>query len=264
MINKLTIVINNLIKLKNFSEVLSKIQNKFEKNTKKESIDWAKSNLTSIETFCSSKDKILWEKCQKEYQEIEKKIKLKLKDEPDIILSGGILPLIYFLVLLNKPKNIFETGVAYGFSTEVILSAIQKNQIGHLFSSDLPYYKIRSPKKIVGKIVSMDLKKNWTLDLRGDHISLNNFLTYINKVDFLHYDSDKSYNGRKKTIKKILKYLTASATLIMDDIQDNIFFKNFVEQNKLKYHVFHYQEKYVGLIENIGLQINHTKKEIEF
>ena len=165
---------------------------------------------------------------------------------------------------MNKPKNIFETGVAYGFSTEVILSAIQKNQIGHLFSSDLPYYKIRSPKKIVGKIVSMDLKKNWTLDLRGDHISLINYLTYINRIDFMHYDSDKSYNGRKKTINKILKHLTSSATLIMDDIQDNIFFKNFVEKNKLKYYVFHYQGKYVGLIENIGFQIKNIKTEIQF
>ena len=68
----------------------------------------------------------------------------------------------------------------------------------------------------------------------------------------------------EKNNKKILKYLTASATLIMDDIQDNIFFKNFVEKNKLKYHVFHYQEKYVGLIENIGLQINNPKKKLSF
>ena len=60
-------------------------------------------------------------------------------------------------------------------------------------------------QKIVGKIVSMDLKKNWTLDLRGDHISLINYLTYINRIDFMHYDSDKSYNGRKKTINMITK-----------------------------------------------------------
>ena len=68
MIKKLILIINNLIKLKNFSECLNKISNKFEKKYPKRSIDWAKSNLTSIEVFCSSKDKILWEKCQKNFK----------------------------------------------------------------------------------------------------------------------------------------------------------------------------------------------------
>jgi hypothetical protein len=41
----------------------------------------------------------------------------------------------------------------------------------------------------------------------------------------------------------------------MDDIQDNLFFKNFVEKENLNFKVFGFKNEFVGLVENIGLQL---------
>ena len=61
-------------------------------------------------------------------------------------------------------------------------------------------------------------------------------------------------------MKKIKKYFNPNATLIMDDINDNLFFKNFVEEEKLEFKVLEFQGQYVGLIEKIGLQLKKIEK----
>ena len=64
----------------------------------------------------------------------------------------------------------------------------------------------------------------------------------------------KSFKGRDFVMKKIKKYFNPNAIVIMDDIQDNLFFKNFVEKEKLEFKVLKFEGQYVGLIEKIGLQ----------
>ena len=44
-------------------------------------------------------------------------------------------------------------------------------------------------------------KTDWFLDIRGDdHLAIPEILKRIgdNNIDLFHYDSDKSYSGRKK------------------------------------------------------------------
>ena len=129
-----------------------------------------------------------------------------------------------------------------------------------LYSSDLPYFKIDNPEKFIGSVASNELKIFWKLDIRGDHFALDNFIDICNEIDFFHYDSDKSFRGRDFVIKKIKKYFKPNATLIMDDINDNLFFKNFVEKEKLEFNVLEFQGQYIGLVEKIGLQLEKNLK----
>ena len=56
-------------------------------------------------------------------------------------------------------------------------------------------------------------------------------------------------------MKKISKHFSLNSVLIIDDIQDNLFFKNFVEKENLNFQVFGFNNEFVGLVENIGLQL---------
>ena len=245
----------NIFKNKNFSSVLNKIINKFESNTALAAANWAEKNKIDLESFCKSKNQELWEECSIEFSKIKKNILLKLKSMPQEYNCMGNLPLIYFLVRYYRPEKIIETGVAAGCSSETILQAIKKNNKGFLYSSDLPYFKINKPEKFIGSVVSSELKNLWKLDIRGDHHALDEFIHICSKIDFFHYDSDKSFSGRDFVMRKINKHFNPNATLIMDDINDNLFFKNFVEKEKLEFKVLEFQGQYVGLIEKIGLQL---------
>ena len=69
-------------------------------------------------------------------------------------LGGGAdYPLLYFLTRYLNPENVLETGVAAGFSSYAILSALQKNRKGTLYSSDFPYLRIKNPERYIGIVV---------------------------------------------------------------------------------------------------------------
>ena len=76
--------------------------------------------------------------------------------------------LLYFLVRKFCPKIIVETGVAAGWTTLSILRALDKNQVGKLYSSDFPYFRLPDPEKFIGILVPKHYKENWCLYIKGD------------------------------------------------------------------------------------------------
>ena len=134
----------------------------------------------------------------------------------------------------------------------VILDAFKKNSFGELYSSDFPDQKNLNVEKYTGILVKEKNPKNWTLDINGDEIALNRFIRNIksNYIDFFHYDSDKSFSARKFAFELIKKKLSSNSIVIFDDIGDNLYFKNLVENEKLKYKIFNFKNGFVGLIFN--------------
>ena len=64
----------------------------------------------------------------------------------------------------------------------------------------------------------------------------------------IHYDSDKRKQSKKLFIEKITPYLSPNAVFIVDDIQDNLAFKEYVLSHKLNYRIFQYESKFLGAI----------------
>ena len=86
--------------------------------------------------------------------------------------GGGNSPLLYFLVRSMRPRIVVETGVAAGFSSSAILTALKENGEGILYSSDFPYFRIKNPEKYIGLLVDEELKGNWTCLKQGDRFNL--------------------------------------------------------------------------------------------
>ena len=91
------------------------------------------------------------------------------------------------------------------------------------------------------------LKSRWELLTRGDRENLKNITEHIDHIDIFHYDSDKSYRGGAIALDIVKNYLKPGSVLIMDDIDDNLYFRDFVYHLKCKYYVFPCKQKYVGL-----------------
>jgi predicted O-methyltransferase YrrM len=141
-----------------------------------------------------------------------------------------------------------ETGVAAGYSTQAILKAIQVNGSGRLYSSDFPYFRLDRPEQYIGILVDDDLKANWELYVGGDAKNLKQIAAKIDRVDLIHYDSDKTYRGRRSALKLLEPLLSQNAVIVMDDIQDNSFFYDYVRAMPRPWRVFDGGGKVVGLI----------------
>lgn len=164
--------------------------------------------------------------------------------------GGGSIDLIYFLCRFLKPNYVLETGVAAGWSSYAVLEALSENEKGFLDSSDLPYFRIENPEQYIGILVPDRLRnlKNWNLQTKGDTENLKGFLRGNRKYSIVHYDSDKRKTSRLDFLKRIEPWLDNKAVLIMDDIQDNLAFQEYVLSRTLTFKVFEYEGKYIGII----------------
>ena len=164
--------------------------------------------------------------------------------------SGGMgdIHLIYDLCKNIQAKFCIETGVAYGWSSEAVLRSISKRE-DSLISVDMPMIG-QDDCYLIGFVVSDDYQKNWSLLRIPD---INGLLRAIkmqgtNRIDCIHYDSDKSYYGRKCSQPYIIDALKENGIFVSDDINDNFAFKEFVEENNLTYNIIEHAGKFVGVI----------------
>ncbi len=69
-------------------------------------------------------------------------------------------PIIYTIIRCFKPRIVVETEVANGASSTFILSALEKNNFGKLYSIDLPSKDLLL-KEEVGWLVPQSLRNRW-------------------------------------------------------------------------------------------------------
>jgi len=173
--------------------------------------------------------------------------KLAIKSSTKMGGSGHI-HLLYDCVRLLKPQKVIETGVAYGWSTLAILKALSETSTGKLYSVDMPYPR-KNNEKDVGIVVPQYLRKNWFLFRKPDRPGIIDAVnTASGEIDLCHYDSDKSWWGRHYAYPILWKSLKSKGLFISDDIQDNLYFSEFVKNKSLKYAVVEFEGKFIGLI----------------
>lgn len=202
---------------------------------------WAEQHAVDAAEYGRRLDPGAWAEA-KEFRRRTAKANRRRREELErhgIVLGGGNAQFAYFLARHLRPDVVLETGVAAGYSSQAILTALRDNGGGHLFSSDFPYFRIAEPERYVGVLVDDDLKDAWTLHLDGDERNLGQILPRLpGPLELVHYDSDKSRAGRDRFMRRIAPHLAADAVIVMDDIDDNLFFADYVAAQGVPFHVF--------------------------
>lgn len=154
-----------------------------------------------------------------------------LKRETEVIENkgwGGSADLIYSVCEAIGAHYAIETGVAHGFSSLAILLSVTSRG-GHLYSVDMPAPG-RGSQNPVGIVVPDHLRRDWTLEQFPDSIGLRRVLRKSPPIDFCHYDSDKSYEGRCLSYPLLWSKLRPGGVFMSDDIADNTAFRDFAAE----------------------------------
>lgn len=203
--------------------------------------EWALSHRADLGEHMRAVDRDLWDEAE-EFNRRATKASRDLLDGLDdlgVQLGGGNSGFLYFLARHLRPATVVETGVGAGHSTRALLRALQANGRGELHSSDFPYFRIADPERYVGILVDDDLKARWSLHLDGDRRNLDRILPQLrHPIGLAHYDSDKSRAGRDFFMRWVSPHLAEGAVVVMDDIDDNLFFADYVEGEGVPFHVF--------------------------
>jgi hypothetical protein len=141
---------------------------------------------------------------------------------------------------------VIETGVAAGWSSRAFLAGIAKNGTGTLYSSDLPYFRLPRPERFIGILVEEELRRNWVLEIDSDEVNLPRILDQVDEVNLFHYDSDKMASGRDFAVKLVRKKLATTGFIIMDDIWNDDWFRNYVTAEGLPHCVIDGRYGFIG------------------
>ena len=121
--------------------------------------------------------------------------------------GAGDLRLLFYACEAVGATRVVETGVAYGWSSFAILSSLSGRDGGFLTSVDMSY-PMRGGEDWVGAAVPEDLFPRWRVIDRPDRHGLSRALRQHGAgVDLCHYDSDKTYYGRRWAYPKLWKAL---------------------------------------------------------
>lgn len=226
--------------------------------------NWFSKNEVDLDSYMKSIDESLWEEtkayeAQATVRGVEELSKQSITvGLPNQGVGGGAeWAFLYFMVRFHKPKTMIETGVAMGWSTRAILDAMEINGFGHLFSTDLPYKHRPGREDVdvgasdVGCLVPEGMRDNWTLYLGSDREYLPVILSEIESIDLMHYDSDKSYEGRRWAMDKIKEKMSPNSAILMDDIKDNGYYMDFVKSTTKPWRILRQKnnQRWVGMID---------------
>ncbi len=246
-------VLINLIISLNSSFIIKIINIIFKKlpiKLNRDSLKFCKKNKIDLDDYLSNLDPNLLTESKNIYNKLIKQSKKKINSFNFKLGGSANCILIYFFSRYFQPKIIFETGVSYGFSSNVFLNAIEKNKTGILYSSDLPYLKIKNSQTAIGCLVDEKLKKNWKLSINGDMKNAMEFAKSNKIIDLFHYDSDKSFLGKFITFNILRNNFSNKCIIIFDDIQTDYFFSYLVKKNNYNFKVFYSKHDmcYQGII----------------
>lgn len=211
-------------------------------------LSWCKEVSQEFDILADQLDSHLWQESKKFVEDLHSRTQAILENINVDLGGEGYLSLLYFVTRYFKPDIVVETGVAAGYSTQAFLKAMKVNSKGILYSSDFPYFRLKNPEQYIGILVEEDLKDRWQLYIKGDRNNLPQIVAKIPKIDIFHYDSDKTYSGRLFAMQTIEKLLHKDSIIIMDDIQNNLFFHDYIKNKTYPWRVFGFADKYIGAI----------------
>lgn len=196
-----------------------------------------KKNISHLIKFIGKDENLL-----NEAKEFEKNFLIKKKDIiKNLPITGGLkgysgggggnIFVLYYIVRYFKPSVVIESGVSAGNSSSTIIQALEKNNNGNLYSSDLATHL---KKKDIGILIPNYLKYRWKLFEKGDKANLPEILDQVKNIDIVYYDSEKSYQGKKIFMETIFKKFNPEI-IIIDDIDRDYWFRDFVKTKYKKY-----------------------------
>jgi len=198
--------------------------------TKQQADDWAeKYAINTTEAIRLIRGAPMPESVKDKYKGVFTHAEAVVRKCPVEMGGPGDLDLLYWVAEHLKARRVVETGVAYGWSSLVLLLSLSRRRDGYLISTDKPYVN-RNNDRYVGCVVPESLKTFWEIVKGADRDVLSKALNKSGPIDMCHYDSDKSYEGRMWAYRRLWKSLRQGGYFISDDIGDNIAFRDFCRQ----------------------------------
>jgi hypothetical protein len=141
----------------------------------------------------------------------------------------GLARAAFCLTQHGAPEIVVETGVARGFTTRMILEAMETNNHGRLYSIDLPPpLDQRRLADETGAAVSESLRGRWTLIEGSSRRRLPSLLKELGTIDLFVHDSRHTRRNIMFELQLAWPAVRPGGFLVADDIHASTAFEESV------------------------------------
>ena len=150
-----------------------------------------------------------------------------------LVLPGPINPnygpVLYAVMRILRPEVVVETGVGSGVSSTFILTAMERNGAGRLYSIDLPLPDegLLPEERSTGWLVPERLRDRWEPAPGDARKELPVLLERLGRVDCFYHDSDHSYEHMTWEFSEAYPHIHPGGILLSDDITENAAWDEF-------------------------------------
>lgn len=151
--------------------------------------------------------------------------------------------ILYILCRYCRPRRVVETGVASGFSSVGILTALEANAFGELHSIDLPAARYQTDTGQAWKDVSSAagpgwripprLKSRWSLHVGPSHDVLPAVLAELDSIDLFYHDSEHTRLTMDMEFSHTWHHLSPRGVVVADNTNWSTSFPAFCSRHDL-------------------------------
>lgn len=124
-------------------------------------------------------------------------------------------PELYIICRIWEPDFVVETGVAAGYSSTLILQALEDNGKGRLFSIDIGQ---RHFGRDIGWLVPKELQPRWTLYLESSQKRLKPLLEELGQINIFYHDSEHTYENMMFEYETSYAHIKSGGVLLTHDM----------------------------------------------
>jgi hypothetical protein len=143
----------------------------------------------------------------------------------------GLTRAAWCMVRHLKPANVVETGVARGFTSRIVLEALERNGTGHLWSVDLPPPLRPDLHPQIGAAVTDRLRHRWSYVAGSTRRRLPALLSQLGQIDLFIHDSAHTEDNMRFELNRAWAALVPGGFVIADDIDYNCAFSMLSQEN---------------------------------
>lgn len=197
--------------------------------------------FNSLESYL---DNFIKEKSDQKYPSIENPYPISFG------LDRNVGRFLAYLCFYYQPEVVIETGVANGFSSSYILSALKAAEKGRLISFDdlmLPWHT----RERIGLAIPDNLKSRHTIIVGNSIIELKKYLDITDSIDIFIHDSSHTYQNMMKEFRMVWPHIKENGFLLSDDVHLHDAFLDFADEVKripLVIKKVDYEDGFFGLI----------------
>jgi predicted O-methyltransferase YrrM len=134
--------------------------------------------------------------------------------------------LLYAAIRAARPEIVVDTGVANGFTSSLILLALEKNKRGVLHSVEISDGSW-TPGMAPGWVIPDNLRHRWTLHLGDSMQVLPPLLKRLGQINIFFHDSLHTYEHIMFEFKEAYPFIASDGLLLADDVSGNRSFLDF-------------------------------------